>query len=180
MMLHQDASRHVWVESVPACGLVVTLNDATSAILSAILVPEEGTASTFAGLLEVFTAHGLPCSLHTDRGSHYFHTSKAGGVVNRSVATQAGRALARLGIEHIAAYSPEARSRSERVFRTLQDRLPKELALAGITTVGTANAYLRTTHVAEHNARFAVAAEQPETALVPVQGVDLREVLCHE
>ena len=180
MMLHQDASRHVWVAGLPACDLVVTLDDATSAIYSAILVPEEGTASTFAGLLEVFTAHGLPCSLYTDRGSHYFHTPKAGGAVDRGVATQVGRALAQLGIEHIAAYSPEARGRSERAFRTLQDRLPKELALAGITTVAAANAYLRTTYVAEHNTRFAVAAEQPGTAFVPVPGVDLREVLCHE
>lgn len=180
MMLHQDASRHVWVAGEPACDLVVTLDDATSAIYSAILVPEEGTASTFAGLLEVFTAHGLPCSLYTDRGSHYFYTPKAGGAVDRGVATQVGRALAHLGIEHIAAYSPEARGRSERAFRTLQDRLPKELALAGITTVAAANAYLRTTYVAEHNARFAVAAEECGTAFVPVAGVDLREVLCHE
>ena len=180
MMLHQDASRHAWVTGAPMCDLVVTLDDATSAIYSAILVPEEGTASTFAGLLEVFTAHGLPCSLYTDRGSHYFYTPKAGGAVDRGAATQVGRALAQLGIEHIAAYSPEARGRSERAFRTLQDRLPKELALAGITTVAAANAYLRTTYVAEHNDRFAVAAEQPGTAFVPVPGVDLREVLCHE
>lgn len=80
---------------------------------------------------------------------------------DRGVVTQVGRALAQLGIEHIAAYSPEARGRSERAFRTLQDRLPKELALAGITTVAAANAYLRMTYVAEHNRRFAVAAEQP-------------------
>ncbi len=180
MMLHQDASRHAWVVGEAECDLVVTLDDATSAIYSAILVPEEGTASTFAGLLEVFTAHGLPCSLYTDRGSHYFYTPKAGGTVDRGVATQVGRALAQLGIEHIAAYSPEARGRSERAFRTLQDRLPKELALAGITTVAEANAYLRTTYVAEHNARFAVAAEQAGSAFVPVSGVDLREVLCHE
>lgn len=180
MMLHQDASRHVWVAGLPACDLVVTLDDATSAILSALLVAEEGTASTFAGLLEVFTAHGLPCSLYTDRGSHYFYTPKAGGAVDRGVLTQVGRALAQLGIEHIAAYSPEARGRSERAFRTLQDRLPKELALAGITTVEAANAWLRQTYVAQHNARFAVTAEQPGTAFVPVPGIDLREVLCHE
>ncbi len=180
MMLHQDASRFAWVAGVPACDLVVTLDDATSAIYSAILVAEEGTASTFAGLLEVFTAHGLPCSLYTDRGSHYFHTPKAGGAVDRGVATQVGRALAQLGIEHIAAYSPEARGRSERAFRTLQDRLPKELALAGITTVEAANAWLRQIYVAQHNTRFAVAAEQPGTAFVAVPGVDLREVLCHE
>ncbi len=72
MMLHQDASRHEWVAGVPACDLVVTLDDATGAIYSAILADEEGTASTFAGLLETSGAHGLPRSLYTDRGSHYF------------------------------------------------------------------------------------------------------------
>jgi transposase len=180
MMLHQDASRHVWVADQPACDLVVTLDDATSAIYSAILVPEEGTASTFAGLLEVFTAHGLPCSLYTDRGSHYFHTPVADGKVSKTVVTQVGRALAQLGVEHIAAYSPEARGRSERAFRTLQDRLPKEFVLAGITTIEAANTYLRTTYVGEHNARFAVAAEQPGSAFVLVPGTELAEVLCHQ
>ncbi len=180
MMLHQDASRHVWVAGLPACDLVVTLDDATSAIYSALLVAEEGTASTFAGLLETFTDHGLPCSLYTDRGSHYFHTPVVAGRVSRTVQTQVGRALARLGIEHIAAYSPEARGRSERAFRTLQDRLPKELSLAGIGTVEAANVWLRQTYVAQHNARFAVAAEQPGSAFVAVPVVDLQEVLCHE
>ncbi|MDA8251547.1 MAG: ISNCY family transposase [Rhodospirillales bacterium] len=180
MMLHQDASRHEWVTGEPACDLVVTLDDATGAIYSAILVAEEGTASTFAGLLEVFGRHGLPCSLYTDRGSHYFHTEAAGGKVSKGVRTQVGRALAQLGVEHIAAYSPEARGRSERAFRTLQDRLPKELALAGISTIAAANAWLRQTYVAAYNARFAVAAEQPGTAFVAVPVVELAEVLCHQ
>ncbi len=180
MMLHQDASRHEWLTGVPACDLVVTLDDATSAIYSAILVDEEGTASSFAGLLEVFTAHGLPCSLYTDRGSHYFTTLKAGGRVNRGDPTQVGRALRQLGIGHIAADSPQARGRSERAFRTLQDRLPKELALAGITSVAAANAWLREVYRPARNARFAVAAQQTGSAFVPVAGVDLREVLCHE
>jgi len=91
-----------------------------------------------------------------------------------------GRALVQLGIEHIAAYSPEARGRSERAFRTLQDRLPKDLALAGVTTVAGANTYLRDLYIAEHNARFAVAAEQPGTAFVRVPETDLAEVLCHQ
>lgn len=180
MMLHQDASTHVWVAGQPACDLVVTLDDATSAIYSALLVAEEGTASSLAGLLEVFGAHGLPCSLYTDRGSHYFHTPMAGGQVSKTVLTQVGRALAQLGIEHIAAYSPQARGRSERAFRTLQDRLPKELALAGMTTLAAANAYLRERYVAEHNARFAVAAEQAGTGFVACPGVELGEVLCHQ
>ena len=75
--------------------------------------------------------HGLPLSLYTDRGSHYFHTPEAGGEVDRARLTQVGRALAQLGVEHIGAYSPQARGRSERVFQTLQDRLDKELGLPG-------------------------------------------------
>jgi hypothetical protein len=68
----------------------------------------------------------LFCSFYTDRGSHYFYTPKAGGKVDPNVLTQVGRALSQIGIEHIAAYSPEARGRSERTFRTLQDCLPKD------------------------------------------------------
>ncbi len=178
MMLHQDGSRHVWVSGLPACDLIVTLDDATSAIYSAFLVAEEGTASTFQALLAVFSAHGLPLSLYTDRGSHYFVTPKVGGPVDRSAPTQVGRALAQLGVEHIAAYSPEARGRSERAFRTLQDRLPKELALAGIGTLEAANRYLETVYLPAHNARFAAPAEQPGTAFVAVAGDILHEVLC--
>jgi hypothetical protein len=99
-----------------------------------------GNASTFQALLEVFGHHGLPPSLYTDRGSHYFHTPAAGGPVDRTHPTQVGRALAHLGIEHIAAYAPQARGRSERRFQTLQDRLVKDLALAGIGTLEAAGA----------------------------------------
>jgi hypothetical protein len=88
--------------------LIVTMDDATNTIYSGFLVPEEGTASTFQALLEVFGRHGLPLSLYTDRGSHYFYTPEAGGPVDRKSPTQVGRALAQLGVEHIAAYSPPA------------------------------------------------------------------------
>jgi len=108
MMLHQDGSRHIWVQGLPALDLIVTMDDATSAIYSAFLCEEEGTASTFRALREVFSEHGLPLSLYTDRGSHYFHTDKADGPVDRKRPTQVGRALERLGVEHIAAYSPQA------------------------------------------------------------------------
>src|SRR5512147_1227458 len=124
MMLHQDASKHRWIPALEAgFDLVITLDDATSEIYSAFLVDEEGTASTFRALLEVFGRRGLPCSLYTDRGSHYFLTPKAGEKPDPRARTQVGRALAQLGIEHIPAYSPEARGRCERAFRTLQDRL---------------------------------------------------------
>jgi transposase len=179
MMLHQDASPHRWIPALEASfDLVITLDDATGEIYAAFLVAEEGTASTFQALLAVFGRHGLPCSLYTDRGSHYFITPKAGGKPDPNVKTQVGRALAQLGIEHIPAYSPEARGRCERAFRTLQDRLPKELALAGITSVEEANRFLREVYLAAHNARFAVAAEQPGSAFVAVDPTILADILC--
>ena len=178
MMLHQDGSRHVWLAGQPALDLIVTMDDATSAILSAFLVEEEGTASTFRALREVFERHGLPLSLYTDRGAHYFHTMEAGEKAGRAGLTQVGRALEHLGVEHIAAYSPQARGRSERAFRTLQDRLTKELALAGIGTIAAADVFLRDIYVPAHNARFAAPAEQEGSAFVAIPGVELAEILC--
>lgn len=178
MLLHQDGSRHPWLAGQPELDLIVTLDDATSAIYSAFLVDEEGTASTFRALIEVFGAHGLPAALYTDRGSHYFHTPEVGGKVSKTLLTQVGRALAQLGVEHIPAYSPQARGRSERAFGTLQDRLPKEFALAGITTVAEANRFLAGVYIPAHNARFAVAPEQEGSVFVSVAGVDLEEICC--
>jgi transposase len=177
MMLHQDASRHAWLPEVDH-DLVVTMDDATGAIYSAFLVEEEGTASSLRGLREVIERHGLFCSLYTDRGSHYFYTPAAGAKVSTAIPTQVGRALAQLGIEHIAAYSPQARGRSERAFRTLQDRLPKELALAGITTLAAANRWLAETYIAQHNAAFAVTAEQEGSGFLADPAGLWREILC--
>jgi transposase len=178
MMLHQDGSRHAWLAGEPELDLIVTMDDATSTIYSAFLVEEEGIASTFRGLAEVFGRHGLALSLYTDRGSHYFHTPEAGGKVDRTCLTQVGRALDHLGVEHIAAYSPQARGRSERMFETLQDRLTKELALAGMVNVEAANAFLRDVYIPAHNARFAVKAEQEGSAFIAITGTDLGEILC--
>ena len=179
MMLHQDASTHAWLPGdAGKHDLVVTMEDATSAIYSAFLVDEEGTASSFRGVREVVAKHGLFCSLYTDRGSHYFFTPASGGKVSKTVLTQFGRALKQLGIEHIAAYSPQARGRSERTFDTLQDRLPKELKLAGIDTVEAANRWLNDVYIAEYNERFAIAAEQEGSAFVADTMEAWREILC--
>ena len=111
MMLHQsDGSRHAWLEG-QALDLIVTLDDATGAIYSAFLVEEEGTASTFQALNEVFSEHGLPMSLYTDRGSHYFRTTKAAARLTATVRPRSGGRSANLGVEHIGAYSPQARGR---------------------------------------------------------------------
>jgi transposase len=179
MLLHQDASPFAWLAGLVPLDLVVTMDDATSTLYSAILVEEEGTRSSFLGLVETVAAHGLFCSLYTDRGSHYFHTPEAGGKVAKDVSTQVGRALAQLGIEHIPAYSPEARGRSERVFRTLQDRLVKELKLAGITDdIEAANRFLREVYLPAHNARFAVAPAEAGSAFVPAAQAQWRDILC--
>ena len=182
MMLHQDGSRFEWLEGAPALDLIITMDDATSEIYSAFLVEEEGTVSTFRALLEVFTERGLPSSLYTDRGSHYFLTPKAGEAVDKEQLTQVGRALAHLGIEHIPAYSPEARGRSERMFGTLQGRLPQELALAGIDDIEEANRYIREVYLPLHNAQFARLPQiAEESAFVAVcEPASLADILCIE
>jgi len=179
MMLHQDGSRAVWLAGQPALDLVVTMDDATSTLYSALLVEEESTASTFRGLLEVFESKGLPLSFYTDRGSHYFVTVKAGETVDRGRLTQVGWALKRLGIEHIAAYSPQARGRSERMFGTLQDRLIKELAQTGIDDIETANRWLREVYLPAHNRRFARPPAVAQSAFVAAPDrTALVEALC--
>ena len=181
MMLHQDGSREVWLQGQPALDLIVTMDDATSAIYSAFLVEEEGTMSTFTGLLETCGSRGLPSSLYTDRGSHYFFTPEAGGKVDKAHKTQVGRALSVLGVTHIAAYSPEARGRSERMFGTLQERLIKELALVGLTEVAAANAWIKGTFLPRHNCgKMVVAPALPDSAFVSVEHGRLTEALCIE
>ena len=178
MMLHQDGSRHEWV-SGRWWDLIVTMDDATSEIYSAFFVSEEGTMSSFSALREVIEAHGLFCSLYADRGSHYWRTPEAGGKVDKEKPTQVGRALGQLGVDLIAAYTPQARGRSERMFGTLQQRLPQELRLAGVEDIVSANRFLRDAFVPSHNARFAVPAEGEGSAFVPWAGAGaLADILC--
>src|SRR3954447_10081879 len=132
MLLFQDGSQHAWLPQGPELDLVVTLDDATSAILSAVRVEEEGTASSFIGLKQTIAAHGLCSALYTDRGSPYFYTPKAGEPVDKTRLTQVGRALKQLGIEHIPSYCPEGRGRMERLFGPLQSRLPPLLRQEGL------------------------------------------------
>ena len=178
MMLHQDGSRHEWLEGQPALDLIVTLDDATGAIYSAFLIEEEGTASTFRALKEVFAEHGLPMSLYTDRGSHYFRTTKA-GEIDRGSPTQVGRALEQLGIEHIGAFSPQARGRSERMFGPLPG--PAALGSLGSPASPTSKQPMlssATVDQPEHNARFAVDPAGEGSAFTLIPGVDLDEILC--
>ena len=178
MLLFQDGSPHRWlVDFGRDLDLIATMDDATGELLSAFLVEEEGSLSSFRGLKEVIETKGLFCSLYTDRGSHYFLTSKAGGKVDKQRLTQVGRALSQLGIEHIASYSPEARGRIERLFGTLQGRLPQELRLAAVTTIEEANRYIAETFLPTFNARFAVPAAEPGSAFLAYVGRALEDIL---
>jgi transposase len=177
MMVHQDASTHRWVADA-LWDLVVTMDDATGEHTSMFFCHQEGTASSLHGLGQTIARYGLFASLYSDRGSHYFLTPVAGGKVDRQQLTEVGRALKQLGIEHIAAYSPEARGRSERAFQTHQGRLPQELARAGITTMDGANQYLEHTYREGHNREFCVASTLPGTAYVPFISGSLPDILC--
>jgi transposase len=178
MLVFQDGSTHDWfLGRRGPCDLIVTLDDATGSILSGFFAGEEGTASSFRGLRETIGTHGLFSSFYTDRGSHYFHTPKAGEKVDKERPTQVGRALAQLGITHIPSYSPEGRGRMERVFGTLQGRLPQELRLAGIDGIEAANAWLAASFIPAFNARFAIKPEEEGTAFLPFVG-DLENILC--
>jgi hypothetical protein len=160
--------------------LIVTMDDATSEHYSMFFVEEEGTASSFRGVRDVIEAHGLFSSFYSDRGSHYWNTPEADGKVDRENPTQFGRALRQLGIEMIAAYSPEARGRSERAFGTHQGRLPQELALAGITGMASANRYLTDVYLPAFNTEFAQAAMEEGSAFVPWIGGYLDDILCEQ
>lgn len=177
MLVHLDASTHAWVPGQPMQDLVVALDDADGRILYARFWPQENTAATFAALDHVLRRYGRFAELYTDRGSHFCHTPTAGAAPDLTHETQVQRALRALGIRHILARSPEARGRSERAFGTLQGRLPPELRAAGLTDYAAANAYLDTTFVADFNRRFTVRPAQPESAFVPLVGLDLRLVL---
>ncbi|MCP5245188.1 MAG: ISNCY family transposase [Burkholderiales bacterium] len=177
MMIHQDGSTHEWVAN-QKWDLIVTMDDATSEHYSMFFVQEEGTASSFRGVQAVIEKQGLFCSFYSDRGSHYWHTPEAGGKVDKHNLTQFGQAMKRLGIEMIAAYSPQARGRSERMFRTHQERLPKELALAGIADMETANRYLQEVYMPAFNDEFKQPAAVDGSAFVPWIGGEIEDFLC--
>jgi hypothetical protein len=172
MMIHQDGSRHEWVEG-RSRDLIVTMDDATSEHYDLRFVEGKGTTSNLLGIREVIRGQGLPCTFYSDRGSHYGTRPEAGGKVDKEHPTQFGRVMKQLGIEMIAAYSPEARGRSERAFATHQDRLPKELAFAGITDMVEANRYLAEVYRSRFDARFAVPAREEGRAFVPWVGGQL-------
>jgi len=179
MMVHQDGSTHQWIDGT-YWDLIVTMDDATNEHYSMFFVGQEGTYSSFKGVQETIEKRGLFCSFYSDRGSHYWLTPEAGGKVDKVNLTQFGRAMKQLGIEMIAAYSPEARGRSERAFATHQGRLPQELKKAGITNMEEANRYLQETYLPAFNREFMLPAPESGSAFVPLLGCRLQDILCEQ
>lgn len=178
-LLHLDGSVHAWLAQPGRQTLIAVVDDATRRLLYAQLEAGETSAAVLRGLRAVLGTYGLPQALYTDRAKWAAHTPQAGGPVDKSKLTQVGRALRGLGIEHILAYSPQARGRGERVHRTLQDRLVKELRRAALTTIAAANRYLRDVFVPSYNDEFGRLPADPSPAFVPVGTADLDDILCH-
>lgn len=181
-MLHVDGSKHAWLARVPEKKqvLIAVEDDATKDLLYAQLWPRESTVAVLTALKEVTQQYGIAQSLYSDRASWAFHTKEAGGKVDKENLTQVGRALQRLGVEHIASYSPQARGRIERVNRTLQDRLVNELRQKGIRTVASANRYLREVFLPDYRTRFTRPARDPHNLFVHPGTVDLEQIFCIE
>ena len=174
--VHLDGSPHRWFQDERWHDLIAVMDDATNQVYYAQLVEEESTLTVMAALRQVIEERGVFCALYSDRASHFFLTPKAGEPVDRSRVTQVGRAMKELGIEMIAAYSPQARGRSERAFGTWQGRLPQELRLAGVRSLEEANRFLRERYLAEFNRRFQVAAAESGHAFVRATGRDLDRI----
>jgi hypothetical protein len=179
MLVHLDGSKHRWFDSHDGAmqDLLAYVDDATGDILAARLVPEESTKTVLALMGEVLEEHGTFARLYTDRASHFVFTPKAGEGPDRSKKTQVERVCDDLGIELVCAYSPQARGRSERLWRTLQGRLPLELKRASARSYDTANAYLHTRFLPAFRRRFVVTPTLQETAFVPVSQKDLERIL---
>ncbi len=181
-LLHIDGSRHRWFTLSPEewhC-LISVVDDATKRLLYAQIVEAESTHAILSALAAVVRRHGIPQELYSDRASWAVFTPKALEPSDRAKPTQVGRALERLGVRHILAYSPQARGRSERVNRTLQDRLVKELHSARIRSLDRANRYLEQCFIPAYNDEFARPAAQPESGFAPLGNADLDSIFCLE
>ena len=182
-LLHLDGSLHGWLALVPDAlqTLMAVVDDATKQVLYAQLgEPGESADVIMTALRAVLETHGIPGALYTDRAGWAVYTPTSGSAPDRSKLTQVGRALAKLGIEHIVGFSPQARGRSERANGTLQGRLVNELRVAEIRTMAAANQYLRERFLPDYNATFGRAPADPTSAFVPIGRVDLDQILCHE
>jgi transposase len=183
-MLLTDASRHDWLEERgPRLTLIGFQDDATSEILAAHFQREpENAVGYLRCLQQLVTTHGIPFSVYRDRHGIFqrndLHWTLEEELLGQQFPTQVGRAFTELGVQQIAAHSPQAKGRIERLWRTLQDRLLAELRLAGARSLDDANRVLAA-FCADHNRRYAVPALESGSDFRPLsRGFDLARCLC--
>jgi len=182
MLLQVDGSPHHWCgPDQPSCSLLVAIDDATGKIVAGVFRQQEDAHGYFLLLRQVLKSYGIPLDLYHDRHSVFQENSRRPWTIEEELQgsrepTQFGRALEELGITSIAAHSPQAKGRVERLNRTLQDRLVQELRLTGITDIKAGNRFLPQ-YLKRFNARFAVKAEEPGQAYRVVDaGLDLDRI----
>jgi len=174
-----DGSEHRWFEDrADPCTLLVFIDDATGRLMQLCFVESESTASYFDALRCYLEKHGRPVAFYSDKHT-VFRVAKADAAGGQGM-TQFGRALAELNIDILCANSSQAKGRVERANRTLQDRLVKELRLAGIAGLEAGNAFLPE-FIDRFNAHFAVVPVRSHDLHRPlnVQPERLRDILCH-
>jgi len=178
-LIQMDGSPHAWFENRgPKCCLLGFIDDATSKIMHLKFVHAETTTNYFLALKEYMLKHGKPKCYYSDRFSVFrINNDKAG--YRKQGLTQVGRALKELDIQLICANSPQAKGRIERLFKTLQDRLIKELRIRKINTIDEGNRYLED-YIEEHNSLFAVLASEKENMHRKVKEEELEKSFCYK
>lgn len=182
MLTQLDGSPHRWFEDRgPECILLIYIDDATSQILYGEFVKVEDTLTLMRTTKTYIEKRGRPVAFYVDKDSIYKVNRQASideELRDEYPMTQFTRAMSELGIDVIAADSPQAKGRVERGFDTHQDRLVKELRLRAISTMEAANRYLWSEYIPEHNARFAVEpASSTDVHRTMLPGHDLDEIL---
>lgn len=183
MLVQLDGSEHDWFEGRgPKCALLVFIDDATSRILYARFITVEDTVNLMRSTKDYLKINGRPVAIYVDKDSIYKINRQASideELRDAMPLSQFTRAMGELGVEMIFANSPQAKGRVERGFRTHQDRLVKELRLAGVSDMAAANKFLETFYIAKHNEKFAVAPASRINAHRPLLKThQLDEILC--
>ena len=184
MLVQADGSPHHWFGAdQPIATLIAMIDDATGKVLGAVFRAQEDGLGYLLVLEQIVRTAGSPLALYVDRHGIFQQNQRTPLTIEEELAggrapTQVGRVLGELGIRHIAARSPQAKGRVERLWGTLQDRLVAELAAAGVTTLEAGNAFLPR-YLDRHNARFALPPTDPGLAYLPVPAsLDRAHVFC--
>ena len=177
MLVQIDGSQHPWLEDRgPKLTLLIAVDDATGTVAQAVFRTTEDTRGYLVLLEGLIRQWGIPLALYSDRHSAFKYNARQKPVPVET--TQFARVTRELGIQQIFALSPQAKGRVERMLETFQDRLTTELRLAGASNIDEASLVLQE-FLPRFNARFSVAAEQPETAYRPEPDeLSLTEVIC--